>query len=183
MATVDCIFSFQSPGHPQLAPREISSARRSALTYRRSAFHSTYLRLTSMEKRMANLSQLSFNLVAQQDSRSFKIDNKLMMLIALLTLVFLPTSTIASIFGTQFFAFNQQQQQNPTGSNDSVSKPASDLLVSHQFWIFWVCVAGATVTMCCMSWVYFHRMRSVVMGAKQPKRTGTGLSELLSSIV
>jgi len=183
MATVDCIFSSQSAGHPQVTPREISSTRRSALTYRQSAFHSTYLRLTSMEKRMANLIQLSFNLVAQQDSRSFKIDNKLMMLIAVLTLVFLPTSTIASIFGTQFFAFNQQQQQNPTSGNGSVSQSASDLLVSHQFWIFWVCVAAATLGMCCMSWVYFHRMRSVVMGARQPKRTGTGLSELLGGIV
>lgn len=130
-----------------------------------------------MEKRISNLIQLSFNLVAQQDSHGLKVDNKLMMLIAMLTLVFLPTSTIASIFGTQFFAFNQAQ------SNNRAANTGVDMLVSRQFWIFWVLVVATTVLVCSLSWVYFHRVRRLITGGLQPKRTATGLSDILRAVV
>ena len=52
------------------------------LTYRKSTFKSTQLRLHSLEKRMANIISLSFNLVAQQDSRVIQNDSSAMKVIA-----------------------------------------------------------------------------------------------------
>jgi len=182
ITTIDCIFSSRFSQNSQANPADTFSKSHKALNYRKSAFNSTNLRLISMEKRMSNLIQLSFNLVTQQDSRSFKIDNKLMKLIAMLTLVFLPTSTIASIFGTQFFTFNQPQH-DPTNNNNSASDTKVDMLVSHQFWIFWVLVGATTVLVCSLSWVHFHRMKKSITVGLQPKRTPTGFSELLHSVV
>lgn len=182
MTTVDYISSSRFLQDPHVTPAGTWNTAHNALSYRRSTFNSTHLRITSMEKRMSNLIQLSFNLVAQQDSRSFKVDNKLMMLIAVLTLVFLPTSTIASIFGTQFFAFNQPQH-DPTGGINNASDVRAGILVSRQFWIFWALVAATTVLVCSLSLVYFQRMRSSITGGRQPKRTATGLSEALNGAV
>ena len=168
MTTVDCIISSRFPENQQVIPADTCSRAQRALNYRRGAFHSTQLRLISMEKRMENLIQLGFNLVAQkdsfiaqQDSRRFEIDNKLLKLIAVLTLVFLPTSTIASIFGTQFFVFNQPQQDS-TGDNNSASDMGIDLVMSRQFWIFWVLVAVTTTLVCSSSLVYFYKVKKSI---------------------
>jgi hypothetical protein len=131
---------------------------------------------------MSNLIQLSFNLVtqqdsrvaqqislvAQQDSRRLQLDNKLMVLIAVVTLVFLPTTTIASIFGTQFFVFNQQQH-DPTGDDNSASDTGIDIVVSRQFWIFWVLVAATTVLVCSLSGAYFHWVKKSSNRGSQAK--------------
>jgi hypothetical protein len=59
-----------------------SSRMITALTYRKSTFKSTQLRLRSLEKRMANVISLSFNLVTQQDSRVMQDDSSAMKVIA-----------------------------------------------------------------------------------------------------
>jgi Mg2+ and Co2+ transporter CorA len=139
----------------------------SSLSYRKGACESTHQRITSMEKRMENLIRLSFNLVTQQDSRSLQLDNKLLMVIAVVTLIFLPLTTIASIFGTQFFALTQ----NDAGTGYAFR-------MSQQFWVFWVISLAATGFVLLASWYYFKRVAFLVMGQRQPRRTGTGLSEL-----
>ncbi|KAI4269586.1 MAG: hypothetical protein L6R38_007416 [Xanthoria sp. 2 TBL-2021] len=54
------------------------------------------LRMTSLEKRMQNIINLSFNVVTQHDSHVLKNDSKSMKAIATVTMLFLPLATIAS---------------------------------------------------------------------------------------
>jgi hypothetical protein len=148
-------------------PSSTNSAVHRALLYRKGAFHSSSLRLKSMEKRVQNLIQLSFNLVAQQDSRVIQVDSKLMMLIALVTLIFLPSSTIASIFGSQFFVFNTDAGKS------------ADLKLSNQFWLFWAISVPVTSLVLLVGWLYFRRMKKDTLGSSQPKngRTATWMSD------
>lgn len=120
-----------------------SNALRSATTdhfhYRKSAFQSTQLRLSSLDKRIANVISLSFNLVTQRDSQVLKQDSNAMKAIAVLTLVFLPLTGIASLFSTPFFQVAE-----------------SHLWVSASIWIFWVitvCLTCSIVTI----WVWWYR--------------------------
>jgi len=52
--------------------------------------------------------------------------------IAFLTLIFLPASTVASIFGSQFFNLSLDQNGVP------------HFIFSHWFWIMWVIVIPVT---------------------------------------
>jgi hypothetical protein len=174
--TVESLLTFHSGNSWPLSAGRMSSPNNSAihraLLYRRGMLHSSNLRLKSMEKRVQNLIQLSFNLVAQQDSRVIQVDSKVMMLIALVTLIFLPSSTIASIFGSQFFVFN----------TDS-SKPA-DLILSKQFWLFWVIAIPVTSVVLLVGWLYFRRMKRDTLGALQPSsgRVDTWMSDEVKKV-
>ena len=111
----------------------------SHLHYLKSSFLSTQLRLASLDKRIANVISLSFNLVTQRDSTVLKQDSNAMKAIAVLTLVFLPLTGIASLFSTPFFQVAE-----------------SHLWVSASIWIFWVitvCLTGSIVTV----WVWWYR--------------------------
>ncbi|KIW19460.1 hypothetical protein PV08_00032 [Exophiala spinifera] len=112
-----------------------------ALHYSESLFESVDLRAISMEKRMQNVINLSFNLVAQKDSSRIKTESSSMHTIALTTLIFLPISTVASIFGSAFFDFN--------GGN------TEDMSLSRHFWVFWVISVPLTVAVLTV-WIYFH---------------------------
>jgi Mg2+ and Co2+ transporter CorA len=103
----------------------INEQIRDSLEHCETLFHSTKLRLLSLESRMANVINLSFHLVTQQDSKSMKT-------IAFLTLIFLPASTVASIFGSQFFNLSVDQDGVP------------HFIFSHWFWIMWVIVLPIT---------------------------------------
>jgi Mg2+ and Co2+ transporter CorA len=133
-----------------------------ALHYRTGVFNSTYMRITSMEKRAQNLIQLSFNLVAQQDSRVIQVDSKIMMLIALVTLLFLPSSTIATIFGSQFFIFD----------SGDVDKNGLDLQISSQFWLYWAISIPLTGLVLLGAWVFFLRMKKDVLHGSRPPQGG-----------
>ncbi|KAH7323493.1 hypothetical protein BKA65DRAFT_510930 [Rhexocercosporidium sp. MPI-PUGE-AT-0058] len=106
--------------HPTLGRQTLD-----LLEHCQTLFQSTKLRLVSLESRMANVINLSFHLVTQQDSKSMKT-------IAFLTLFFLPASTVASIFGSQFF--NLSIDQDGT----------SHFIFTHWFWIMWVIVVPIT---------------------------------------
>jgi len=110
-------------------------------------FQSTKLRLHSLESRMANIINLSFHLVTQQDSKSMKT-------IAFLTLIFLPASTVASIFGSQFFNLSLDQNGVP------------HFIFSHWFWIMWVIVLPVTAILVAI-WRWPEAMASDL---KQEKR-------------
>jgi Mg2+ and Co2+ transporter CorA len=125
---------------------------RDALSYNRSAVNATRTRLISLDKRITNLIALSFNLVTQSDSRTLKADSKLMILIAVVTMVFLPTNTIASIFGSSFF---EAQLADPA------SVLGDRLVVLPQFWLFWaVCVplTGVIMGLGILYWRYVKRV-------------------------
>ncbi|KAL8919411.1 MAG: hypothetical protein Q9208_006789 [Pyrenodesmia sp. 3 TL-2023] len=53
------------------------------------------LRMTSLQQRMQNIINLSFNVVTQHDSHILKNDSKSMKAIAMVTMLFLPLATIA----------------------------------------------------------------------------------------
>ncbi|KFY83638.1 hypothetical protein V498_07911 [Pseudogymnoascus sp. VKM F-4517 (FW-2822)] len=65
------------------------------LKYKDGLFQSVSLRVTSLDKRMQNIINLSFNLATQQDSRVVQRDSFSMKTIAAVTLFFLPISTTA----------------------------------------------------------------------------------------
>ncbi|OCT51078.1 hypothetical protein CLCR_08440 [Cladophialophora carrionii] len=114
----------------------------SALRYQQTLFESINLRAVSMEKRMQNVINLSFNLVAQKDSSTILAESSSMHTIALTTLIFLPISTVATIFGSQFFNFI-----------DSDDRDAFH--VAPQFWIFWAVTVPLTIVVLTI-WIYFH---------------------------
>lgn len=86
--------------------QRIRTELKQGLKYRRSVFRSIELRLASLEKRIDSTINLSFNTVTQQDSKLVKRDSKTMTAIAAITLVFLPTTAVASVMGSQLFLAN-----------------------------------------------------------------------------
>jgi Mg2+ and Co2+ transporter CorA len=75
-----------------------------ALRYRRTLFRSTQLRLSSLQKRIDNVIALAFNLVTQQGSVAMMQDSRAMKTIAAITMIFLPTTGVATVLGSQLFA-------------------------------------------------------------------------------
>lgn len=73
------------------------------LRYRRTLFRSTHLRLSSLQKRIDNVIALAFNLVTQQGSTAMMQDSRVMKAIAAITIVFLPTTGVATVLGSQLF--------------------------------------------------------------------------------
>lgn len=113
-----------------LAPATVGHQSRDSLEHCQTLFQSTELRLLSLERRMANVINLSFHLVTQKDSSSMNT-------IAVMSLIFLPVSTVAAIFGSQFFNLSVDANGVP------------HFTFSHWFWIMWVIslpVTGVLVT-------------------------------------
>ncbi|KAF2855237.1 hypothetical protein T440DRAFT_486207 [Plenodomus tracheiphilus IPT5] len=102
-----------------------------ALRYRRTLFQSTQCRLASLDARMANVIQLSFHIVTQGDSLTMQSESRSMRLLAVITLIFMPLSTVAGIFGTQFMKLQDEKPYHIT--------------VSRDFWLLWVIVLPLTV--------------------------------------
>ena len=126
-------------------PSDLTLDAADALDYRKRSFQSTLLRLHSLEKRMSNVIQLSFNLVTQADSSVLKTDSRAMKFIAFLTLVFLPATGVASVFSTPFFDVDWESP----GSNDR------SLRTAKSFWLFWAVVLPLTLVglLLCFAWV------------------------------
>ncbi|KAB2581266.1 hypothetical protein DBV05_g268 [Lasiodiplodia theobromae] len=99
-------------------------------------FKASHLRLASLEKRIANITSLAFNIVTQEDSRS-------MHTIALITLVFLPSTLIATVFSSSFFDFTTADDDKSTGVH-----------LSSLFWIFWVISIPVTLVVVSCWWCF-----------------------------
>lgn len=139
----------------QSTTSSLSQATLSKFKYQMAAFRSTQLRLSSLDKRIANVISLSFNLVTQRDSRLLKQDSNAMKAIALLTLVFLPMTGIASLFDTPFF---------------EVRGGVIDVALS--FWVFWVITIVLTLAMIAF-WLWWYRIvkrRSLATAPEQLTR-------------
>jgi hypothetical protein len=90
----------QQPQQPQ---QRIRTQLKQGLEYQRSLFRSTDLRLASLEKRIDSTITLAFNTVNQRNSSITKRDSSTMKVIAAITLVFLPTTAVANVMGSQLF--------------------------------------------------------------------------------
>lgn len=123
--------------------RRLTNAVIHALEHRRRTFHSTSMRLSSLDKRIQNIIGLSFNLVTQSDSRVMKADSRAMKVIAVLTLVFLPATGVASIFSMPFF-------------NVDFDGSSQALQAARSFWIFWVVVLPLTALVVA-GWFWWYR--------------------------
>lgn len=115
------------------------SATTTTLTYIYTLLQSTTLRTSSLQGRIQNAIGLAFNLVAQTDSRCLMAESSSMHSMAVATLIFLPISTVASIFGSQFFQFRAPE---PGQESDP---DASDFVLSREFWLFWAITVPLTV--------------------------------------
>jgi Mg2+ and Co2+ transporter CorA len=95
------------------------------LQYRRSLFRSSQLRLSSLQKRIENAITLSFHLVTQQDSMVMIQDSNSMKVIAAITMIFLPTTGVATVIGSQLFSSNHRDGET------------WDILLTPLFWTMW----------------------------------------------
>ncbi|KAE8454571.1 hypothetical protein EG329_000194 [Mollisiaceae sp. DMI_Dod_QoI] len=112
------------------------------LEYLLSSFHGLGLRIRSVETRASNVINLAFNLVIQRDSTLLQEDSQSMKTVAIMTLVFLPGTAVASIFGSQFF------------NADFSDSGMGHLKVSSDFWLFWVLFGGVTGITLLAWWIW-----------------------------
>lgn len=86
-----------------LASTHLTTQLISSLTYRRSLFCSTKMRLDSLSKRVDNAINLAFNVVTLSDSMLMLQDSRVMKIIATITVLFLPATAVAAVIGSQLF--------------------------------------------------------------------------------
>jgi Mg2+ and Co2+ transporter CorA len=129
MATLDDLYNH----HEAETGKDLSASQRhtrQALKYRMTLFESSQRRLASLNERISNIIQLSFHIVTQGDSKLMQSENKSMGTIAFMTLWFMPLSTVASIFGSQFMKLQDDHPYH--------------LTVSRDFWLMWVVAVPLT---------------------------------------
>lgn len=148
MATLEAMAArLREPDNDDLA---LPVAR--AIEYRKRMFHSTRLRLNTMESRVTNIIQLSLSMdneATKAISEAMKADSRAMKLIALLTLLFLPATGIASILSTPFFNVDWETPKHG----------AKALQTANDFWIFWAIVLPLTSLGLLLYWVYTHQQK------------------------
>ncbi|RYN75714.1 hypothetical protein AA0120_g11948 [Alternaria tenuissima] len=123
LATLNDLYSHHKVATGE-SPEMPQSHTRQALKYRKTLFESTQRRLASLNARLSNIIEMSFNIVTQGDSKLMQSENQSMKTIAVMTLVFMPLGTVASIFGSQFMKLQDERPYR--------------LTVSRDFWLMWV---------------------------------------------
>lgn len=107
------------------------------LSHRRSLLWSTKLRLRSLRDRIGNAINLSFNLLTQRDSR-------LMIVVAAITVMFLPLTAVASVLGSQMFTSSKSE-----GGSWIVEKTP---LLSDLWYITVPLTVAVAVVACALGW-------------------------------
>ncbi|RPA81685.1 hypothetical protein BJ508DRAFT_326146 [Ascobolus immersus RN42] len=93
------------------------------LRYREELLKRLRLRSHALNKRLSNEINLALNLVAQETGKATLADAAQMKTISLVTLIFLPATTVSTIFGMNFFDFDSS---------------SNSFFVSQHFWVFWI---------------------------------------------
>jgi hypothetical protein len=138
-----------------ITPTNIQKETQRTLEYRQSLVQSTQHRLASIDRRMANLMALSFNLVTQMDSRTMQKESKSMKTLAVVTLVFLPLTTVATIFGTQMFTINPDEPHK--------------LRMSEDFWLLWAIAVPLTLVVLIAWRLWYRDARDKLEHGNQPR--------------
>lgn len=94
---------------------------------------------------MANVIQLSFHLVTVGDSRIMMSESQSMKTIAVMTLIFMPLSTVAGIFGSQFMKLDEDAPWH--------------IRVSQDFWLLWVIAVPLTLIVLFVWRVWYYVVR------------------------
>lgn len=156
LATLERLIHHADRSMKRQTPTAASQHTLDLLEHCQTLFKSTKLRLLSLESRMANIINLSFHLVTQTDSKSMKT-------IAFLTLIFLPASTVASIFGSQFFNLSLDQNGMP------------QFIYTHLIWVMWAIVLPVTGILVAI-WRWPEAMaKDVVFTTQETKRSWRAL--------
>lgn len=131
-------------------PTVVFNRSRQRLDFQSKLFKSLQSRSRALGGRLYSEINLGFNTVAQHDSgvtvrigKAAQKDSAAMKTIALLTLIFLPGTFIATVFGMGFFNFSQ---------GDGAQMP--EWSVSKDIWVYWaitIPVTGVTV-LCWLLW-------------------------------
>jgi hypothetical protein len=132
-ATIHNVGNHQHAEQPT-AREPVLKQLRETLQYRRSLFVSSQLRLSSLQKRIDNAITLSFNLVTQQDSMVMIQDSNSMKVIAAITMIFLPTTGVATVIGSQLFS-SEVHKDGETW----------DVKLTPLFWTMWWIAIPLTV--------------------------------------
>lgn len=123
----------------------ISQRLLSALLYRQTLFRSTKLRLGSLNARVTNSITLAFNVLTASDSMILIRYSNLMKIIAAVTMIFLPTTAVAAVLGSQLF---NAERDAATG--------AWTVLATPLFPVLWYITIPATVALL-VSAMLWHR--------------------------
>lgn len=147
---------------------------RECLRYRRSLFRSSQLRLDSLQKRIDNAITLSFNIVTQQDSLVMTQDSNSMKIIAAITMIFLPTTGVATIVGSQLF----MSELDETSDSESWR-----VLTTPLFWIMWWIAIPLTVFVAILAvvwiwWTHAESPKGEVVHVVQKVRAATFTSSV-----
>ncbi|KAK6525993.1 hypothetical protein TWF281_011035 [Arthrobotrys megalospora] len=130
------------------------------LEFQLSILKSLEARAKANEARIRSEITLAFSTVAQRDSQvqaeighAAQADSSAMKAIAIVTMIFLPSTSVSAILSTSFFDF----------------KPQGDHTVSNQFWIYWVVSIPLTVLVVAFWYVWDRRQpenRSLFSGGR-----------------
>ncbi|KAM5465147.1 hypothetical protein MferCBS49748_005087 [Microsporum ferrugineum] len=160
-------------------------ATHSSLLYRKELFHSTRLRIISVEKRLQNIinlvrillihpltsrepavlctcfsprrTQQAFNMDAMQNSRITQRDSYSLKALSVAATVLLPLSTVATVFSTPFF-----ESSRPSSGGEK--EGAETLLVNRKFWLLWAIAVPVTVALICGWWFLEKGFEPVLAG-------------------
>lgn len=117
---------------------------------------------------MTNVIELSFHIVTQGDSRVMQSESQSMKTIAVMTLVFMPLSTVATIFGTQFIKLQDESPYHVS--------------ISHDFWLLWLIAVPLTAIVLIIWRVGYTQARGRLIyqlpQRPQGERTYTGWKNL-----
>jgi hypothetical protein len=116
-----------------------------SLRHRQSLFRSTKLRLGSLRERVTNSITLSFNLLTTSDSVVMLEHSNSMKILSFITLAFLPTSTLASILGSQLF------------STELDASGVFTILATPLFPVLWYVAVPLTVGLAVCSWIWARK--------------------------
>lgn len=116
---------------------------------------------------MKNIIELSFHLVTQSDSKTMQSENQSMTTIAIMTLVFMPLSTVASVFGTGFF-------------NAEDNSPYK-IHLSRDFWILWAFAVPLTISVV-IFWRFWYWLAREKLTGKLPGRGARHLYKWMKSL-
>ncbi|KAF3481513.1 uncharacterized protein GIQ15_04272 [Arthroderma uncinatum] len=144
----------------------IWKATHSTLVHRRELFQATKLRIISVEKRLANIINLAFNIDAMQNSRITQRDSYSLKALSLAATVFLPLSTIATVFSTPFF---ESSGSSPSPQSGGGKGGGETLLVRRNFWLLWAISVPITVALICGWWLLEKKAQPGSKGRHRPE--------------
>ncbi|KAK6523504.1 hypothetical protein TWF281_001484 [Arthrobotrys megalospora] len=169
LALIDRIKSFAQT--TVIDPRGTSSPLLASLSHWRTLFTSTSLRLSSLHRRVENLTGLCFNLVTQQDSmilrhesQTMRQDATAMKVLASITVLFLPTMALASILGSQLFVTTLNNEDDKTSDLEVRATPLFNVL-----WMFSIPMT-ILVIMLAAAWSWYSHANYPKTSAQMKER-------------